>query len=69
MEKEAYECGWEMRQEAGEVEEATIRQQLLHLFYFYEAWQGGKKGVKRALRCSTWYIVKFNFEISRKTFL
>lgn len=48
MEKEAYECGWEMRQEAGEVEEATIRQQLLHLFYFYEACQGrkerGKKG-------------------------
>lgn len=48
MKKEAYECGWEMRQEAGEVEEATIRQQLLHLFYFYEAWQGekerGKKG-------------------------
>lgn len=43
MEKEAYECGWEMRQETGEAEEATIRQQLLHLFYFYEAWQGGKE--------------------------
>lgn len=47
MEKEAYECGWEMRQEARETGEATIRQQLLHLFYFYEACQGGKKGVKR----------------------
>lgn len=47
MEKEAYECGWEMRQEAGEVEEATIRQQLLHLFYFYEAWQGGKERGKK----------------------
>lgn len=47
MEKEAYECGWEMRKEAGEVEEATIRQQLLHLFYFYEAWQGGKERGKK----------------------
>lgn len=47
MEKEAYECGWEMRQEARETGEATIRQQLLHLFYFYEAWQGGKERGKK----------------------
>lgn len=50
MEKEAYECGWEMRQDTGETreaEEATIRQQLLHLFYFYEAFQGGKERGKK----------------------
>lgn len=38
-------------------------------FIFMRLAKGGKKGVKRALRCSTWYIVKINFEISRKTFL
>lgn len=38
-------------------------------FIFMRLGKGGKKGVKRALRCSTWYIVKINFEISRKTFL
>lgn len=60
MEKEAYECGkWQERQQRQE------RQQLWHLFYFYYEKERGK----RALRCSTWYIVKINFEISRKTFL
>lgn len=57
----------------GKRQERQKRQQYGHscciCFIFMRLGKGGKKGIKRALRCSTWYIVKINFEISRKTFL